>query len=227
MNAVSNRASLGAALRSLRKQHNWTLQEVSRRTGFSVPTLSKVENDRISLSYDKLIRLSDGLEVDISSLFAPSGSLSAPAITGRRSINRRGEGQLVPTRNYDYRYLSTDVVQKKLIPIIAEPRARSLDEFGELVKHSGEEFIFVLEGEVEVHTGLYAPYTLTAGESTYLDSSMGHAFIAKGSAPCRLLAICSASESHLRETMEKLIAPARSGVPQGRVRRRTEPRRNR
>jgi transcriptional regulator with XRE-family HTH domain len=227
MNAVSNRASLGAALRSLRKQHNWTLQEVSRRTGFSVPTLSKVENDRISLSYDKLIRLSEGLEVDISQLFAPTGSVSTPAITGRRSINRRSEGQLVPTRNYDYRYLSTDVVQKKLIPIIAEPRARSLDEFGELVKHSGEEFIFVLEGEVEVHTGLYAPYALAAGESTYLDSSMGHAFIAKGSAPCRLLAVCSASESHLRETMEKLIAPPRAGAPAGRARRRTEPRRNR
>lgn len=198
----SHRSRLGAALRALRRQRNWTLAEVSRRTGLSVPTLSKVENDRLSLSYDKLIRVSEGLEIDIAQLFAPvSGGMTPATIGGRRSINRPGDGELVATPNYDYFYLSTDVTRKKFIPILAVPHATSVEEFGGLVRHSGEEFIFVIEGEVEVHTELYAPISLTAGESVYLDSTMGHAFIAKGRKPCRLLAVCSASERDLREAI--------------------------
>jgi transcriptional regulator with XRE-family HTH domain len=207
MRDSANRSRLGTALKTLRTQNGWTLAEVSRRTGFSIPTLSKVENDRLSLSYDKLIRLSEGLDVDIAQLFTPANAGAGPAaITGRRSVNRRGEGELVPTTNYDYRYLSTDVNRKKFIPILAEPRAQSLEEFGELVRHSGEEFIYVLEGEVEVHTDLYAPLTLKTGESAYLDSTMGHAYVVKGKGPCRLLAVCSASERDLRAVMET-VAP--------------------
>jgi transcriptional regulator with XRE-family HTH domain len=209
---AANRSRLGAALKALRTQKGWTLGEVSVRTGFSVPTLSKVENDRLSLSYDKLIRVSEGLGVDIAQLFTPVNAGAGPAaITGRRSVNRRGEGELVPTSNYDYRYLSTDVNRKKFIPILTEPRAQSLEEFGELIRHSGEEFIFVLEGEVEVHTELYAPMTLKTGESAYIDSSMGHAYLAKGKGPCRMLAVCSASEGDLRAVME--TAAPQQGAP--------------
>jgi transcriptional regulator with XRE-family HTH domain len=200
--AAGNAARPGAALKALRRQRGWTLADVSERTGFSVPTLSKVENNRLSLSYDKLIRLSEGVEIDIAQLFAPvDGSAGPAAISGRRSVNRRGDGELVPTRNYDYYYLSTDVTRKKFIPILASPHARTLEEFGELVRHSGEEFIYVLEGAVEIHTELYAPIVLTEGESVYIDSSMGHAYIVRGSEPCRLLAVCSASERDLRAVM--------------------------
>lgn len=223
----ANKPRLGSALRALRKQHGWTLAEVSRRTGFSVPTLSKVENDRVSLSYDKLIRLSEGMSIDISQLFAPAGSTGeTPAITGRRSISREADGQLVSTRNYDYWYLNTDVRQKKLIPILTELRARTLKEFGELVRHSGEEFIYVLEGSVEVHTELYEPYVLHAGEATYIDSTMGHAYLAKSDGPCWVLGVCSATEAHLREIMAKDQVAVRASLRPTRQQRR-RPKRHR
>ncbi|TGW05268.1 XRE family transcriptional regulator, partial [Mesorhizobium sp. M2D.F.Ca.ET.145.01.1.1] len=50
---MSEQPNLGDCLRSLRKRHGWTLQEVSTLTGVAVSTLSKVENDQMSLSYDK------------------------------------------------------------------------------------------------------------------------------------------------------------------------------
>ena len=215
MKDTANRSRLGAALRALRKQKDWTLAEVSQRTGFSVPTLSKVENDRLSLSYDKLIRLSEGLGIDIAQLFAPVDG-EAPPITGRRSVNRSGDGELISTRNYDYRYLSTDVTHKKFIPILTELHAHSLEEFGELVRHTGEEFIFVLEGEVEVHTELYAPLVLSAGESAYIDSTMGHAYIARGDGPARIVGVCSASERDLREVAVK-SPPPREGAARQKV----------
>ena len=200
MKGTAERSRLGAALRALRRQKGWTLADVSRRTGFSVPTLSKVENGKLSLSYDKLIRVSEGLEVDIAQLFSPVNGAAAPAtITGRRSINKVGEGDLVGTRNYDYLYLSGDVTRKKFVPILTEVHAHSLEEFGELVRHAGDEFVYVLEGELEVHTELYSPVVLAAGESAYLDSTMGHAYVARGTSPCRLLAVCSAAERDLRQ----------------------------
>ncbi len=98
----------------------------------------------------------------------------------RRSVNHKDDGLRQTTPNYDYLYLSTDITRKRMIPVLTRVRARSLEDFGPLLKHSGEEFIFVLEGAIEVHTEHYQPIRLEAGESTYIDSDMGHAYIAVG-----------------------------------------------
>ena len=84
-----------------------------------------------------------------------------------------------------------------MIPIIVELRARSLEEFGELIQHSGEEYVYVLEGEVDIHTSVYAPVRLKAGDSIYLDSSMGHGYVAATDRPCRVMAVCSGPESQM------------------------------
>ena len=72
------------------------------------------------------------------------------------------------------------------------------DEFGGLIRHSGEEFIYILEGEVEFHTDFYAPVRLKQGESVYFDSSMGHAFLAASEGPCRLLSVCTDPDQEQR-----------------------------
>ena len=60
---------LSEILRSLRRQRGWSCT-VSERSGLPVSTLSKVENDQLTLSYDKLMTLADGLEVDVAELFS-------------------------------------------------------------------------------------------------------------------------------------------------------------
>lgn len=191
-------AKPGTVLKSLRRKHGWTLSEVSRRTGLPVSTLSKVENDKMSLSYDKLVRISSGLQIDISTLF--SGDEAAhgeSSVIGRRSITRAGDGKAIETKNYAHLYPAADLLHKHIIPIVAELHARSLEEFGELVRHPGEEYAFVIEGEVELYTSLYTSVRLKAGDSVYFDSGMGHAYIAVGAGPCRVLSICTSPESEL------------------------------
>src|ERR1700743_170333 len=84
----------GAALRALRMQRGWTLAEVSERTDLPVSTLSKIENDRMSLTYDKLARISAGLGVDISQLFAPQVvGMPGAMVNGRRTVTLAGQGQ--------------------------------------------------------------------------------------------------------------------------------------
>ena len=191
-------AKPGAVLKALRRKHGWTLAEVSRRTGLPTSTLSKIENDKMSLTFDKLARVSAGLHVDIATLFNGEGSTEAhPGANGRRSITRAGQGKAIETQNYSHLYPAAELLNKSIIPIVAELRARSLEEFGELVRHPGEEYAYVLEGEVDLYTSLYAPVRLKAGDSIYFDSGMGHAYIAAGEGPCRVLSLCSAPETQL------------------------------
>ena len=189
----------GAALKALRRQHGWTLAEVSQRTGLPPSTLSKIENDKMSLSFDKLSRLSSGLQIDISALFrGANGDEETPgAFTGRRSVVRLGEGKAIETGNYSHLYPAWELLNKKIIPIVAELHARSLEEFGELVHHPGEEYAIVLEGEVDLYTSLYAPVRLKTGDSIYFDSGMGHAYIAASDGRCRVLSVCSAPETQI------------------------------
>jgi transcriptional regulator with XRE-family HTH domain len=198
----------GAALRQVRTQKGLTLAEVSRRTGLPLSTLSKVENDKMSLTYDKLVRISDGLEIDLERLFVSDSAQALQATpTGRRSIARVDDGSAIETPEYRYLYPAADVLHKRFVPIIIEARARSIEEFGELSRHHGEEYVYVLEGVVELHTDLYAPTRLAAGESIYYDSGMGHAFIAVSPGVCRFLSICSNPES-------PRLASVPSGAPE-------------
>ncbi len=206
---MASAARPGSVLKALRLEKGWTLADVSRLTGLPISTVSKVENDKMSLTYDKLARISKGLDIDIGLLFALNGA-PPPSTSGngRRSVVRAGEGKVIHTTNYEHLYPATELLNKRFIPIVAEIRAWSLAEFGEMIRHSGEEYAYVLEGTVELHTDLYAPVRLDTGDSIYFDSGMAHAYIAVGPAQCRVLAICSGAESQLIAAIEKGLSPA-------------------
>ena len=84
---MSDRPTLGRILRELRSHRGWTLKEMSERSGIPVSTLSKVEHDRLTLTYDKLLQLSQRLHIRISELFAESEPADE-GVTARRSIGR-------------------------------------------------------------------------------------------------------------------------------------------
>ncbi len=113
---VRSKPILGDCLRAARRTRGLTLKAVASRTGIALSTLSKVENHQMSLTYDKLLQLSAGLEMEIAELFHPPGSAApaAPLCTARRSIARAGEGQLVQTEFYSYLYQCTDLLGLKL-----------------------------------------------------------------------------------------------------------------
>lgn len=195
---MTERANPGVMLKALRLRKGWKLADVAERTGFPVSTLSKIENGKMALTYDKIARLSKGLEVDIGVFFAERAELPPMALaTGRRSIVRRGDGRIIDTDNYRHRFVATDLLNKRFVPIIGESFAKSIDDFGELIRHDGEEFTYVLEGTLELHTELYAPVRLETGEAIYFDSGMAHAYVDVGDRPLKLLTICSGEESQL------------------------------
>lgn len=201
----SSPPTLGTVMRDIRSRNGWTLKQMSAKSGIPVSTLSKVEHDRLTLSYDKLQQLSQRLNIRMSDLFAESQEEPSPRVTGRRSIGTIDKAVRVTTDNYDYHYLCTDLRQKRMIPIITRIRARSASEFGDLVRHHGEEFIYVIEGEIEIHTEFYDPVALTAGQGIYLDSSMGHAYVvAEGCEEALVLGVCSSADDGLMDSLMSL-----------------------
>ncbi|MDE1145862.1 MAG: cupin domain-containing protein [Azospirillaceae bacterium] len=119
----------------------------------------------------------------------------------------------IRTGNYDYEYLCTDLRQKRMVPILTRIHAHTLAEFGDLVRHKGEEFIYVLEGTVEVQLEFYAPVSLRAGQGIYIDSMMGHAYLAKECDQALVLAVCSSEDTNLQGDLITLAEESAAEEP--------------
>jgi transcriptional regulator with XRE-family HTH domain len=184
-----SRLQLSERVRELRKQAGLTLREFGEKTGMSISALSKIENGVISAKFDTLMKLANGLDCEITALFIQG---SKARLTGRRSVTKRGEGEIYDTDVYRYELLCADLAGKRMIPLTATLRASSVSEFGQLINHEGEEFVHVLAGSVELHTEFYSPVILRPGDSAYYDSTMGHALLRVGTREARVLWVCSA-----------------------------------
>lgn len=181
-------------LRRLRHDAGLTLQQISERSGIAVSTISKIETNQISPTYENILRLADGLEVDVAELFTRRPNAMA---YGRRSVTRRGKGAKHRSPQYEYEMLCADLSRKQFIPLVTTIRAHSVAAFPELLRHEGEEFIFVLSGSVELHTDCYEPLRLERGDSCYFDSTTGHAVVSAGAEDAVVLWVCSRAEPPL------------------------------
>lgn len=110
----------------------------------------------------------------------------------------------VETPNYEYFFMCPELSKKKMVPIYGRVRARTLEEFGELMRHAGEEFIFVLSGRVQVVTEFYEPVILDPGQCVYIDSGMGHAYLlAPGCQEASLIAGCTSEDEKLIDSLAR------------------------
>jgi transcriptional regulator with XRE-family HTH domain len=194
------RQQLGPALRSLRRSRKLTLRELSERTGLASSTLSKIENNLISPTYDSLLSIAEGLRIDMAQLF-DAGSTNMTV--GRWSVTLKSGGVTYNTPSYDYEMLCTNLSGKRFFPIFARIKSHDIRDFPTLPRHAGEEFIYVLSGRIEVHTEHYEPISLGLGDSVYFDSSMGHACISVGAADAQILWVTSDSGVDLSGTETK------------------------
>src|SRR3984957_1910074 len=166
--ASNERGTLGSLVGTVRERNGWTLRQMSDKVGIPLSTLAKVEAGKLSLTYDKLQQFASRLGMTLTEFLsqadAPAGGSAPPVFTARRSVTGPGNSIQVVTPNYDYEYLCADLREKRMVPIVTRIRAHNVEEFGELLQHQGEEFVFVLEGTVEVHLQFYTSVTLRKGQ---------------------------------------------------------------
>lgn len=185
--ATRENGSLGPRVRGIRKRLGMTLAEVSAATGISISALSKIENDQISPTFANLMRLAEGLDVPLSEIV----SLDADDRSGsaRMTVTRARDAKYRSTPSYDIWALCGDIQHKRMTPMVERVRSRDPNSGDGMLSHSGEEFVYVLNGAVELHTEHYEPVVLNKGDSLYLDSQMAHTYTTIGPEDAEILMI--------------------------------------
>ena len=175
---------LGQRIKQIRSKLGITLEEASQRTGLARSTLSKIENEQISPTFQAMQKLANGLQIDVPQLFEPPRKKVA---TGRRDINRSGEGKPHPTPTYEHELLATQLSNKKMTPFKSQVRARIFEEYTDWVRHDGEEFLLILSGEILFYSEFYEPVKMSQGDSVYYDANMGHMLVSVSEADAHIL----------------------------------------
>lgn len=186
--SVAQPLDLGARVRELRKAQDWTLEQAAQQAGLARSTLSKIENGQMSPTYDALKKLAVGLKISVPQLFTPP---SKGQVNGRMAVTRNGEETAQITTTYEHALLAETLTSKKMLPYRARVRARKIEDFDGWVRHDGEEFLYVLTGQIRLYTEFYEPIDLKRGDSAYYDAAMGHNVVSISAEDATLLWVTS------------------------------------
>lgn len=176
--------TLGQRIQVARKSKGWTLAETSEQAGIGRSTLSKIENDQTKPSFEIVQKLTEVLGIATPQLFTQSTN---DAMRGRRDFSQAGEGELKETPTYIHELLCVELTSKRMIPYVSTITARSEEDFEEWIRHDGEEFMYVLSGELLFLCEHYRPRPMKAGDSVYYDSGMGHGCISTSKEDAKVL----------------------------------------
>jgi transcriptional regulator with XRE-family HTH domain len=188
---------VGDFIRRQRKRKRVSLGELSGRTGITISTLSRIETGKVSATFDRIQLIAAALNLNVADFFAPEREPTT-ADRSRRAISRAGGRTMVRTPHYVYEPLGWEFADQAMFPAVARLLHRDIASFGPLIRHFGQEFIYVLKGRARIVTEQYEETILEQGDALYIDSTMGHAFL-DASDDGETLVIGGATERHPRD----------------------------
>lgn len=160
---------IGRRIRLLRKQQQRTQNDIAARCGFTVSLLSKIENGQTTPPVATLMKIANALGVKVSDLLEPE---HPPATVFVPAEHHRDAARWIKTdRGYSFFAFASARGDKAMQPYLFT--ARKGETTDSPLSHSGEEFLFVLSGEMRYRVG-NVEYTLKAGDSLYFNSLEDH-----------------------------------------------------
>jgi len=172
------RPVLGKCLKRIRQDRGWSMMKMGDTIGIAQSTLSKVENSQLSLSYDKLITISQRLDLDIEELFS-TGNEQKSSSGARMIVDRANDRSLNKSHGLQYRSLAMELKNRLMVVYYVEQgesdNAINLPEGG----FNAERMVYVLEGQLEFYSEHYEMVVLNPGDSLYYDMGMkfGHSAV--------------------------------------------------
>ena len=185
------KCEVGVQLRRARTAQGLTLQQLAAQSGLAVSTISKAERGQIALSYEKMLKLGNALEIDLTRLFMV-GDAPVAAAGERPTVvkDRFADVQHYETGQYAYSVLCGAYPAKKMQPLMAVIHAREAADFAETIRHPGQEFVMVLEGAVRILFENGQSIELARHEAAYFDSGIGHVYVSLSEQPAQVLSVC-------------------------------------
>lgn len=153
----------------LREGIGWTVNEMADLLGVSEAKVAEYESGNVEIPVGYMLDVSRLCQVDLTTL-----------ISGREphlksyALVRKDEGFSVDRRkDYDYKSLGYKFAGRKMEPFLITVPAKSGEDMPE-TSHRGQEFIYVLEGRLELRLS-GEPLIVEAGDSIYFNSETPHA----------------------------------------------------
>lgn len=176
---------IGQRIRKIREEKGLTRDEISKMTGFDEAFLAGIEKNEVQPQLGTLIKLSKALDSAFGRLVSGVGEklYSITRKDERRTVSR-STSKKSQRQVYTYKSLAPDVKGRHMEALIVQ---LAEDPEKEISVHEGEEFIFVLNGEVVLEIG-EDKYELEPGDSAYYLSTTPHHIAAK-SAKATILAV--------------------------------------
>ena len=168
---MNQNASIGEKIKALRTSRNLTLKQLGEMTNLSTGFLSQMERGMSSIAIDTLEKIAAVLDVSLGSFFEEeTGTDNTDPVVHSFSLPTSPVGPQIIQHT-----LSHDVTAFGFLPRIFTllPLANTKEENLEMYSHSGEEFIYILEGIATIRLES-ALYTLYPGDSIQIHSNEKH-----------------------------------------------------
>jgi len=175
----------GQRLRQAREQRGFSLEELEAQSGIPQDLLAQLEAGEAVLPLGQLIKLSKALSLKMSDMISKGEeSFTIVRADQRQRFTRFGKAKQA-SHGYEYESLAPNKKDRLMEPFIVTLQPAAADEAS---AHDGQEFIYVLDGEMEVLVEGNRE-VLSAGDAIYYDSSSTHLVKAHGDRPARILAV--------------------------------------
>lgn len=189
---MGNNKIIGAKIQRIRESKNLTVQEVAERSGLSVDQIERIEGNIDFPSLAPLIKIARVLGVRLGTFLDDQTELG-PVISRKQDSSVETESisfsnnATKARKHMEYHSLSKSKSGRHMEPFLIDIASSAGVDFI-LSTHEGEEFIFVLEGIVEINYGKNT-YILEEGDSIYYDSIVAHHVHAGTGSTAKILAV--------------------------------------
>jgi transcriptional regulator with XRE-family HTH domain len=161
---------IGDRIKSLRKNQKRTLQEIADGSELSKSMISKIENNRTVPSVAALVKIAKSLGTNISSLLE-NDQWEKAILTTRQEAH---QNLTFTEKGYSIFPYASNFHEKKMQPFLFT--AKKGEVVPHQLSHEGEEFIFIIAGEMRMKVG-EIEYILKPGDSLYFNSLQKHGII--------------------------------------------------
>jgi len=186
---MSNSTVVGKKIKAIREAKNISVNELSERSGLSAGQIVSIEESDILPSLAPLIKIARVLGVRLGTFLDDNDELG-PVIT-RKDTEKASisfSGGAVNSRSHmEYFSLAERKAGRHIEPFIIDIQPNEDKKFV-LSAHEGEEFIYVLEGEIEINYGKEV-YVLKQGDSIFYDSIVEHHVHAQEGQTAKIVAV--------------------------------------
>ena len=173
---MNNHSVVGAKIKGLRETKNLSIDVIAERSGLTVEQIESIENDVNLPSLGPLIKIARALGVRLGTFMDDNDALG-PIVCRAEDREKDSSisfsnGATDARKHMEYHPLAQQKAGRHMEPFVIDINPEENPNF-QLSDHEGEEFIYVMQGEVEIVYGKET-YHLNEGDSIFYDSIVKH-----------------------------------------------------